>query len=238
MKIKIINPVPDLAPDVVNEMKTYLQASLSADTEIDFVPVAAGFRSIETETQGIINGSQVLHTVMALQDDDCDGIFINCFDDPALLAAREVSEKPVMGPYLSSVHFASLLSEEIAIITTDDYGISCERRKCRNYGMENQIAVCEKVDLSVLDLHEGDLKARLLKCFQRLEQKQIYAAVLGCTGMNFIADEMRQLLKAEGCRVQLVEPLKTGMKMLELMIELGYRNSIKCTPIRTEDYIK
>ena len=90
MKIKIINPVPDLSAETVDGMRVYLEAALDPDTEIIFEPVAKGFRSIETEAQGVINGAEILRLVMKAQDEDCDGIFINCFDDPALIAAREL----------------------------------------------------------------------------------------------------------------------------------------------------
>lgn len=236
MKIRIINPVPDLAPEIIEGMRKYLQADLDAQTEIEFVPVAGGFRSIETEAQGIINGAEILRVVMASQDEACDGIFINCFDDPALLGARELSRKPVLGPYGASVLFASMVSEKIGIITTDDYGRCCEARKALHYQFSDRIGAVEKVDMSVLDLQEGDLLQHLVACCQRLEKRQIYAAILGCTGMNFAADTLKQALEKAGCRVQVIEPLKTGVKMLELMIKMGYHNSIHCTPIKMEDY--
>lgn len=236
MKIRIINPVPDLAPEAVEGMGAYLQAGLDAGTEIEFVPVAGGFRSIETEAQGIINGAEILRVVMTSQEDSCDGIFINCFDDPALIGARELSKKPVLGPYGASVLFASMIGEKLGIITTDDYGRCCEERKARHYQFTDRIAAVEKVDMTVLDLQEGDLLQRLVHCCQRLEQQQIYAVILGCTGMNFAADALKQALAEAGCRIQVIEPLKTGVKMLELMIKMGYHNAIESTPVKTEDY--
>ena len=238
MKIKIINPVPDLDAAVVDGMRTYLSASLDPGTEIEFEPVAKGFRSIETEAQGVINGGEILRLVVKAQSEDCDGIFINCFDDPALLGARELSQKPVLGPYGASVLFASMLSERIGIITTDDYGLSCEARKARHYQFEERIAAVEKVDMTVLDLREGDLIERLTACCQRLEEQRIYAVILGCTGMNFAADQLRTALKKARCQVQVVEPLQTGIKALELLVKMGYTNSIHSTAVKMEDYVK
>lgn len=238
MKIKIINPVPDLDDAVVDGMRDYLSASLDPGTEIEFEPVAKGFRSIETEAQGVINGAEILRLVMKAQGEDCDGIFINCFDDPALPGARELSRKPVLGPYGASVLFASMVGERIGIITTDDYGLSCEARKARHYQFEGRIAAVEKVDMTVLDLREGDLIERLSACCLRLEAQRIDAVILGCTGMNFAADALREALAREGSHVQVIEPLKTGVKALELLIKMGYTNSIRSTPVRMEDYIE
>lgn len=237
MKIKIINPVPVIDPDSAQAMETYLQKAVRPGTEIEFTYVKQGYRSVETEAQGIINGAEILRRVMELQEDDCDGIFINCFDDPALIAAREVSQKPVLGPYGSAVSFASLLSERVGIITTDDYGVSCEERKARHYGFENRVAAVKPVELTVLELQEDELIQRLTDCCLEFEKERITAVILGCTGMNQAADQVQAALRGAGSQTQIIEPLKTGVKTLELMIELGCTNTIKSTPIRKEDYV-
>ncbi len=236
MKIKIINPVPALEPAVVDAMDRYLAEAVMPETELAFVSVERGFRSIETETLGLINGAEILKTVAKLQDDDCDGIFINCFDDPALLAAREISEKPVLGPYGSAVSFAGMLGEKVGIITTDDYGLTCEERKARSHGFSERIARVKPVDLTVLELKEDDLIQRLVKCCLEFEKERITAVVLGCTGMNQAADKVQNALRKSGSLVQVIEPLKTGVKLLELMIQMGYTNGIESTQIRREDY--
>ena len=71
-----------------------------------------------------------------------------------------------------------------------------------------------------------------------LESEGINAAVMGCTGMDGVADKVRAELKASGCSVQLIEPLKVGMKMLELAISLQDTNLIKSTPINMDEYIR
>ena len=235
MKIRIINPVPDLASEITAGMEEYLSASLDPGTEIEFVHIRKGFSSIETEVQGIVNGAWVLEQVWRAQEADCDGIFINCFDDPALTAAREISAKPVAGPYESTVLVASMTGEKLGIITTDDYGMVCEERKARSHGFENRIHKVEKVDMTVLSLREGDLLDNLVICCKRLEQEGVKSAILGCTGMNFVADRLRERLRKEGCCIQVFEPLKTGIKALELLIKMGYNTSIKSTEIHMED---
>lgn len=237
MKIRIINPVPDISQAVSEEMKAYIEPALMPDTELEFVNVKRGFRSIETETQGIINGAEILFTVMESLNDGWDGIFINCFDDPAVTAAREMAQIPVLGPYAASVHFAALTGEQVGIITTDDYGFACERRKAAAHGTAAIISAVEKADMTVLSLREGNLLDRLSACCRNFAEKGIYAVVLGCTGMNFVAEDLQKRLCEEGSPVRIIEPLKTGVKMLETMIALGHTNRIKSTPISMEEYI-
>ncbi len=238
MKIKIINPVPNLEESFIEAMDAYLKKVVMPETELEFVSVRKGFSSIETETQGIINGAEILKVVAELQEDDCDGIFINCFDDPALIAAREISKKPVTGPYSSATAFARILGERAGIITTDDYGLTCEERKAKSHGNADYIALVKPVDLTVLALKENDLVQRLLKCCLEFEKERITTVILGCTGMNQAADALQLALKEAGSHVQVIEPLKTGIKLLELMIQMKLANSLKSTEIKTSDYIE
>lgn len=39
-------------------------------------------------------------------------------------------------------------------------------------------------------------------------------------------------------QIQVIEPLKTGVKALELLIKMEYTNAIKGTKVRMEDYIE
>lgn len=162
------------------------------------------------------------------QGEDCHGIFINCFDDPAVISARETSLKPVLGPYLPTVKMASVLSEKIAVITTDSYGILCEERKARAHMVHNLIGDIVAMDVGVLELPDCDLAGNLVDICIGLEKKNIFAAVLGCTGMFFAAEQAQQKLDEMNINVQIVEPFKTGIGFLETMIRLGYGNKIKC----------
>lgn len=238
MKLKVIHPVPALDKAFAEATEAYLREAALPDTELEFIYVKKGYLSIETAAQDIINGAEVVKLVMDLQEDDCDGIFINCFDDPALIAAREVSKKPVLGPYGSSVSLAGLLGEKVGIITTDEYGITCEERKARDYGFENRIAAVKPVDLTVLDLHDNELIQRLVQCCMEFEKERITTVVLGCTGMNRAADKAQEELKRQGSGVQIVEPLRAGIKTLEMMVSMKYTNAIKCTQIKKEDYVE
>ncbi|MDO4556170.1 MAG: aspartate/glutamate racemase family protein [Lachnospiraceae bacterium] len=228
MKIKIIEPVVNVSDKNIIEERSYLERFLNSDTIFEFEVVKEGFPSIENEMQGIVNGGEILKLVEKIQLEDCDGIFINCFDDPAVVAAREISYKPVLGAYLSTIKMASSLSERIAILTTDSYGVSCEERKAKAYGLEGFISEIIPINLGVLDLPNSDLAESIVKTCMSLGKKNITTAVLGCTGMFFAAEQAQRRLNEMGLAVQIVEPLKTSVAFLENMIRMGYNNYIKC----------
>lgn len=232
MKLKIINPAVDISDADIESWKRYLEKYLRSDTVIDFENITFGFPSVETETQDIINGAETLKLIKKIQGEDYDGIFINCFDDPGVVAAREFSAIPVLGPYESSVLFGSMLADRLAIISTDQYGMICEERKSYLHRTANRIHRIMDVDLTVLELEDEEvLLSRLLECCKELAKEQIGVVVLGCTFMGYIIDRLKASLLENNIEMQIVEPLCTGVTMLEYMILTGHKNLIHSTEI-------
>lgn len=232
MKIKIINPAVDISDSVIEQWEQYLKKYLRPETAVYFENIAWGFPSVETETQDIINGAETLKLIKKIQEDDCDGIFINCFDDPGVVAAREFSGIPTLGPYEPSILFASMLADRLAVISTDSYGTICEERKSHRHKTRNRISKIMDVGLTVLELEDDEvLLQRLLECCRELSLEQIGVAVLGCTGMGHIIDELTRRLQQNNIDIQVVEPLRTGVTTLEYMLNLGHKNLIHSTDI-------
>ena len=232
MRIKIINPAIDISSEMNRRWEIYLKKYLRADTELDFENIPWGFPSVETETQGVINGAEVLKIVEKTQGKGYDGIFINCFDDPAVYAAREISDIPVLGPYESSIRFSSMLSERLAIISTDANGVLSEERKGNIHKTGNLIYKIINIDMTVLELsNEKLLSEKLLRCCKQLEEEQVGAVVLGCTGMSRVVDMVSNTLATDGAKIQIVEPLRIGVTSLEYMIINKFKNPIYCTSI-------
>jgi len=232
MKLKIINPAIGISDSDINSMRTYLTRFLRPETVIEFENISHGFPSVETEAQGIINGSEALKLVRKAQGEGYQGIFINCFDDPGVVAAREVSDIPVLGPYEPSVLLASMLSDRVAVISTDEYGVICEERKKRIHRTENRIYKIVNVGLTVLELTDHDrILNKLYQCCDKLASEQVGAVVLGCTGMNRIVDALTTSLQKNGIDIQIVEPLRIGVTTLEYLLHTGYKNMIHSTKI-------
>ncbi|MBQ9015273.1 MAG: aspartate/glutamate racemase family protein [Firmicutes bacterium] len=238
MKIAIIQAVTGLSGDVIAEDEAYIKGHLRESTEITTELLSTGFSSVETAAQTVINGAKIIEKVLEIQNKGYDGIFINCFDDPGVLGAREVSNIPVIGPYAATMHYALTISEKVAVISTDEYGIVCEKRKAREHGLENHIAAFENVGLGVLELDDEVVAERIKTFCLEMEKLGVHAVIMGCTGMDTVADKVRQNLKDSGCTVQVLEPFKVGMKMLEMIIEMKDFNLIKSTSIDFDQYIR
>lgn len=227
MKLKIINPAAGISQEQTDSWKQYLSEFLLPDTVVEFENISSGFPALENKTQDIINSAEVLKIVSRAQKENIQGIFINCFNDPAVLAAREFSDISVLGPYEPSVLFASMLADRTAIITTDQYGLLSEGRKRHEHKTAERIYRIMDVNLTVLQLSDYDtLLKRLIECCRELEEEQVGTVVLGCTGMCSMVEPLEAALREEGIRIQVIEPLKAGVTSLEYMVRMGYSNRI------------
>lgn len=231
MKIKIIDPIVRSSRNTellnIESSKRYLKKFLRKDTEIDFASIEHGFESVESVLDVSFNAPETVLKAKQAREEGYDGVFVNCFDDPGVYGCREIIDIPVYGGYVPSVITAASLGGSVGIITTDSNGLYTEAKKAKDNGFEDIIKTIRSVDLPVLELGRKDtLLDRLAEiCMDSASNEPIRVFVLGCTGMSYIVEELRERLKTKGCSVAVVEPLATGIRYLEYIIGSGFTNS-------------
>ncbi|MDY4105625.1 MAG: aspartate/glutamate racemase family protein [Oscillospiraceae bacterium] len=236
MKLTIIIPVTGEIANDVTGCRSALTPLLSVDTELEFLGLDRGFPTIESETQALVNGAEVLRAAAAAYKQGSDGIFVDCFDDPGVYACRELLPIPVVGGHAPAMHTAALLSDRYAVLTTDRAGILNEERKARAAGFTPAAIRC--VDMGVLDLeqHTQALLDRLEPvCRELWERERITAVVLGCTGMFAAAPALQRRLTTQGIPMQVVEPFTAGVTELERLVRLGLHGPVPGVPVTVAD---
>lgn len=227
MKLTVILPVTGEADDMGRSEEAKLRNLLHPDTELEFVCIERGFPAIESDLHAVFNGAEIILAAKAAYEQGTDGIFIDCFDDPAVSACRELLPIPVLGGYQPAASTAHLIADRFAILTTDTAGILSEERKAHAFGLHP--AAIRAVDMDVLELRgdQSELLRRLAAaCISLHETEHVSAVVLGCTGMHGVADALQQQLRDANCPVTVVEPLTTGLMELEMLARLGYSNHL------------
>jgi len=214
-KILVINPI---ITDYFNDMtKNYLEKIKSPDVKIEVVNIKVGPSSIETFYDEAFALPGILKTVDEYKA-ECDAIVINCFADPAVNAARELTDIPVVGPAEASMMIALMLGHKFGVISTFRNSGPWIELQARNMGIEQRLAGAIGIDIPVLELG-SDLKktARYLIDAARnlINSKGAEVIVLGCTGMAPVARIVKEELE-----VPVVEPMATAFKLAELMISL------------------
>ena len=228
MKISIITPVRDPDSDYIQNIKHYFASLSGGEVELEYLNIELGFPYVESELHGLFNGTLAVSLAAKAAVSGADGVFLNCFDDPAVQACREILDIPVFGAYEASVLTALSISDRVGIITTDTAGIITEERKARQLGFGGRIAAIKAVDTDVSHVIENDeLVQKLAKiCLSFWNDDHIGCAVLGCTGMQGAVSLLRSELTRLDCPIAVVEPAAAGISWLERCIRLGLTNSL------------
>jgi len=216
MKILVISPVT--GEELLKGDREYFQRLVDPETEVEVARVQKGPTSIETFHDAVYAGPEILRLVR-VRHEEVDAIMINCFADPAVDAAREITDKVVLGPAETSMSVALHLGAKFSVISVlpnTPYWVGWQARKL---GIESRLASAIGINVPVLVL-EKDLEetaAQIVKAAkQAIKTDGAEAIVLGCTGMTAVAQNVREQLS-----VPLVEPAATTLKMAELLVKLG-----------------
>lgn len=230
MKLNIVIPITGDQTEKFEDIKRYLKPHLSQSTSLHFDNIQWGFPSVETELQGMFNGTEIVRHVMRDKGTHYDGVFVDCFDDPGVYACRELGIVPVIGPYQTAMASAQTIAERIGIITTDESGRLNEERKAKAMGFADSLVSIRALDMEVSDIRNNPQKVltRLIElCRNMVERDRVHAICLGCTAMFYIADELKKMLLAEHLNVNIIEPILNGVLTLENIVRMGYNNYVE-----------
>lgn len=223
-RIKVVVPVSTSMwnEPAVAEMEKYKEA----DTRIDVVNITKGPESIEcTYDEAWAELFTVLECEKA-EKEGYDGVISYCFGDPAVRAAKEKLNIPVVGINEPAVHIASQLGHKFSIITvgpsqTVISGLLVEKLKL--YGLEHKCASIRSLAIPVLDLEkEKDKEERRLfeEAKKAIEEDGADTIVLGCGSMLGVDKRVR-----EEFHVPVVLPGVAAIKTCEMLIKMELSQS-------------
>ena len=231
MKLLVIRPVistPQL-DQLTGELGGDELARLCGSTatiEISYLPF--GPASVECEYDEIAAAPGICH-VVANRVKEVDGILIDCFVDPGVDAARELSQGvPVLGAGEASLACAALLGERISIITVVEPVARMIQRRAERHGMQGHLTRTRYVDVPVLATTDRQRLVELIcaQAREAVEQEGADVILLGCTGFRGLAQEVRAGVNGMRVRqVPVLDPSLTALKMLETLAVLGLHQS-------------
>jgi len=219
--ILVLNPV---STDIWNELTySYCRKIVSSDTEIHVRNLSNGPKAIEYDYDREIAAPYVVEEVIKASREGFDAVVINCFDDPGLDAAREVSDKLVLGIGETSIMAALLLGHRIAIISPGRQSIPIYHRRAMALGIEKRVVHIAGIDIGVLDIRRDldKVKETLLGEIERsIRDHAAEVVVLGCGGFIGLAEELS--IRAN---VPVIDPTMVTVKLAESLIGLRLRHS-------------
>jgi len=233
MKIKIVVPI---ISDVFNgEIIKEAEQFKSKDTEIEVVNLYRGTASIESSYDEVLAGPDIVAKVVQAEKEGCDGVFVDCFGDPAVDAAREMVNIPVVGGFQPTVLTASLISGRWSIVTVLKSIVPMIHNLCRKLGIEENVVSVRDINTPVLELQDKSLmRNRLLDQIEMAIEDGAEAIVLCCTGMLGLAQNLQQEMAKRKKPVPVVDPTAAAIGYLEQLHRSGISHSKLTYPLPSE----
>ena len=197
-------------------------------TEITAITPVRGPASIECHQEEICASLGVMEEVhKAHAAGTADAFVIACYGDPGMEAAREITDRPVIGIAQASMYMAAMLAPKFSIITLIPRTICTLEAMVARYGMERYLASIRSTDLTVLDYEadpERGMQALIEQSRLAVEKDGAEAICLGCAGMVHFTNRLEKMLG-----VPVFDGVIAAVKMAEGFVTLGKKTSKICT---------
>lgn len=219
MRIKVINPNTTHAMTL--GIVRAAEDAANAGTRIAGVTSRSGAVSIEGHFDEAMSVIGVVDEI--LDDPSADAYIIACFGDPGLLAAREITDAPVIGIAEAAMHAATFIATGFSIVTTLERTRIIAEHLVRNYGMDDYCRRVRATDIPVLALEDPNSNSRnliLAECEKAISEDKSGVIVLGCAGMTGLTVFLEHRL-----RVPVIDGVAAAVKFAEALVGLGLKTS-------------
>lgn len=222
MKILFINP--NTSESFTRGIEISTEKYKSANTEIVAMNPSTGPATIESIYEEMLGGAAALQVFME-NIDDFDGVVMACYGNESLVqAAREATDKPVIGITEASYYMACMLGRKFSVVTTGDRWESLLWDSVKLHGLETRCASMRPTSVNTSELEEsGDevVKAHLMREARiALEQDGADVILLGCAGLTGFDKVMQAELG-----VPVIDGVVAALKLMEGLIGYGMNTS-------------
>lgn len=226
MAIRLLNLDP-VTYATTPEEEAYIGKFLSPGTVLESRQISRGPHTIESEVDEALALGPVVEACIQAERDGFQGIFIDCFGDPGVRAAREAVEIPVFGGFEPAVYTALGLGDRIGILTVVKGVLPMLRGVIARNRLDSRIVFLQAVEIPVVELtdHQRLCGALVALGRQAVAEHGAEVLVLGCTAMMGVAEAVQGALEAEQLPVPVLEPAQIALAHLEHTVKLGLRHS-------------
>ncbi len=220
MRIKVIIPNSGMDEKTLRAREIMLSAFARNDTAISVDCIDGGPESIESAYDEVMAGPYILTKVKQAEKDGFDAVVIYCGSDPAVAAAREIVNIPVIGPGKVSKLVALDLGYRFSVITVLDSTVARDEEAVYEKGIDfDRLASVRSIGIPVSNIRDDmestyqALYAAGKKC---IEEDGAHCLVLSCLGMAGMGERLTKSLK-----VPVIDPAPVAVKYAELLVSLG-----------------
>lgn len=222
MKIKLINP--NITQSMTDGIREMAKKVCRIDTEIIVVNPKTGPDSIECYVDEYLSIPGVIEEVRkGDQEEMVDAFVIACFGDPGLQAAREITDKPVLGIAESAIATAKFIAPYFSIVSVLDRSRKVTEDIVANYGAEKFCRSIRSTGMSVLEFGSNYKKGLLIleeQSRKAIEEDGAECILLGCAGFVNFVDALREKLG-----VPVLDGIMPSVKFAEALVDMKVKIS-------------
>ncbi len=222
MKIKLINP--NTTWSMTESIEECAKKYARSDTQVYAVSPDTGVDSIECYVDEYLAVPGVLKEIVkGDREEEADAFIISCFGDPGLQAAREITDKPVLGIAESAIAAAKMIAPYFSIVSVLDRSRKVTEDVVSNYGAEQFCRSIRSTGLSVLEFGsdpEKGLKALERESIRAIQEDGAECILLGCAGFVDFVEKLRIRLG-----VPVLDGIMPAVKFAEALVDMGLKTS-------------
>jgi len=228
-KIKIIIPV---VTHQYNEgTKEEISPVQAPDFDFDYENLTHGTNSIESRYDEFLCTGDIIRITQEAVEQGYNGVFVDCFGDPAVEVCRELVNIPVIGGFEGAALYATNLSRRWSIITVLESVVEMIWDLAKEMGIESQLVSVLQIDTPVSDLGNEKLLIEKLTEFsiKAINENGAECIVLGCTGMLGVVQQVQSNLRNIGpdYDVPVITPAQAAVTLLQGYVRMGISQSKK-----------
>lgn len=222
MKIKIINPNTtwSMTKSIEEGAKKYARK----DVEVFAVSPETGPATIESYVDEYLAIPGVMAEIKKGEKaGDIDAYIISCFGDPGLLAARELTDKPVIGIAEAAMAVAKTIAPCFSIVCVMERSRGIVEDVVHLHGAEKFFRSLRTTGLTVLEFEkdpEKGMKALAEQSKKAVVEDKAECIVLGCAGFVKFAEDLRKELG-----VPVLDGVTLAVKFAEAMVDMKLKTS-------------
>lgn len=206
--------------------KALLSKHCAQGTTVDVSHLEAGAVINESRYDDAFNIPHVIKIAEKAQEDGFDGVFIDCFMEPGLVATRESLSIPVVGAARMSMYYSAELAHSFSVLTPFDRGIVDTKDIALKLGLMDKLVSVHSLKLTLDNSPDfEDLLENLLNmAIDAIENYNAHLILLGCAGWVGFEEYLRLQLLQKGYDVPVISPI-VAFKYLENLVSLGLAHS-------------
>ena len=237
MRLALIIPVLAMDDAMIAQRIDSIRDAAQPDTVFEVYKSQRGPGAIESRFDRQLAGDEVMRLAVQAQKDGCDAAMVWCAGDPAVYAARELVDIPVIGTGEAGMLYAYHLAQNYCILTGDEDLAATSWDCAVRGGLKDRMVSIRGIGMSVPELRADRERAldQLAEVARTaMKEDGAHAFVFGCLALTGMGVELSEriglpVVDAALCAVTLAESL--------VRMKLHYsRRTYAAPPVIPEPY--